>query len=442
MSDVHGVQRVPKSAEKREREKQKIVEYRDLVTMCLQKKESNEYDKVALSLNTAILRWNPDYYTMWNFRRQVLLNGPLKSSGKEEQKTIYQGELALFMELVQVNPKSYWMWNHRMWCLQTMPDPSWKGELKLLERMLEMDARNFHGWDYRRFVIGKMAPSAGDQSKIAKQEVDFTTTKIQQNFSNYSAWHHRSKWLPVLVETMSEEDRNELARNEFDLVHNAVFTEPKDQSAWLYYLWLVGKTKVAVTAVRGSVSARHIRVEFDDPVLVHGLPVYDRTGQTVEGVWQPTPGKSKTSCTWEFEAQSDAIVDQLQVFSQYVQPHNLYQVFHVTRIKLDASACTNVKADPGKMPNLPTSWHTLDRQSLLEEEKQIIQELVEEEPDSKWALQAITHLELELAYLTGRTGGTKDKNKAIYSRLQEIDTKRRHRYREVWQGLDALQLTN
>jgi Protein prenyltransferase alpha subunit repeat len=258
-----------------------------------------------------------------------------------------------------------------------------------LERMLEMDARNckgepylskafyllilfaVHGWDYRRFVIGKMAPSAGDRRKIAKQEVDFTTTKIQQNFSNYSAWHHRSKWLPVLVETMSEEDRNELARNgrlkralgelislfticlllEFDLVHNAVFTEPKDQSAWLYYLWLVGKSKgggkvhgvqlltlspakVAVTAVRGSVSARHIRVEFDDPVLVHALPVYDRTGQIVEGVWQPIPGMSKTSCTWEFEAQSDAIVEQLQVLSQYVQPHNLYQVFHVTRIKL------------------------------------------------------------------------------------------------------------
>ena len=27
---------------------------------------------------------------------------------------------------------------------------------------------------------------------------------------------------------------------ELDLVHQAVFTEPKDQSPWLYYKWLIG----------------------------------------------------------------------------------------------------------------------------------------------------------------------------------------------------------
>lgn len=46
------------------------------------------------------------------------------------------------MQVIRINPKSYWLWNHRVWCLQTMPDPDWKAELGLVEKMLAMDARN------------------------------------------------------------------------------------------------------------------------------------------------------------------------------------------------------------------------------------------------------------------------------------------------------------
>ena len=101
---------------------------------------------------------NPDYYTIWNIRRLVLLRGilitsntttdnseenrELKPEDIEHNNKIYKKELDLFMQLIRINPKSYWMWNHRRWILETMPKPNWAAELGLVEKLLALDARN------------------------------------------------------------------------------------------------------------------------------------------------------------------------------------------------------------------------------------------------------------------------------------------------------------
>jgi geranylgeranyl transferase type-2 subunit alpha len=72
-----------------------------------------------------------------------------------------------------------------------------------------------------------------------KAELAYTTKKIEANFSNFSAWHQRTKVLGSLWAS-GEVDRSSSLQKEFELVQNAMFTLPEDQSAWLYHRWLIG----------------------------------------------------------------------------------------------------------------------------------------------------------------------------------------------------------
>merc|ERR1712025_409355 len=112
-------------------------------------------------------------------------------------------------------------------------------ELALCDKFLSMDERNFHCWDYRQIAAKKAASSP-------QSELQFTMERINNNFSNYSAWHYRSKLLPQVHPNedpnriLSDEAQNE----ELELVQNAAFTDPDDSSAWFYLTWLVeGQSK-------------------------------------------------------------------------------------------------------------------------------------------------------------------------------------------------------
>jgi len=140
------------------------------------------------------------------------------------------------------------VWNHRQWCLENVPDgpgeevadrygwkkAKWDRELFVVEKMLDADARNFLAWNYRRYVLASMPVPRTEISELA-----YTTRKIEANFSNFSAWHQRSKVYTSLWDS-GKLDAVKCQEEEFELVRNAMYTDPSDQSVWMYHRWLIG----------------------------------------------------------------------------------------------------------------------------------------------------------------------------------------------------------
>ena len=245
----------------------------------------------TFDLTTKLLKQNPEYYTVWNHRRRLLLIS-FSTLCQDEKASTLHADLGFLMPLLLKFPKCYWIWNHRLWLLQqaTTLLPAgdaralWSNELSLVGKMLARDGRNFHGWGYRRTVVaaleceGLAAEADGKegtkQQSRAEPEFEYTTKMIHANLSNFSAWHNRSKLIPrVLTErgadaaarkAILDEGSSPLSdsitidatwltrRPELTLIQEALYTDPYDQSIWFYYNYLM--TAFSNSPARSSVS--------------------------------------------------------------------------------------------------------------------------------------------------------------------------------------------
>ena len=109
-----------------------------------------------MDLTTKVLQINPEFYTVWNYRRNIYLSAVFPNSTPEQINEILKTDLVMTMIALKAHPKVYWIWNHRRWCLEQTPDgpdggggdphgwrmKNWKQELFVVEKILDVDARN------------------------------------------------------------------------------------------------------------------------------------------------------------------------------------------------------------------------------------------------------------------------------------------------------------
>ncbi|KAI8361920.1 hypothetical protein B0O80DRAFT_89423 [Mortierella sp. GBAus27b] len=490
MDGRHGQKKQAESAEvlkaRQEREAVLVREYCNLKDTLKTIMDSSKRDNDALRTTTSLLRKSPDYYTVWNVRRTILLEGFLNGADSETADKIYTSELEFVQENLKLNPKSYWMWNHRRWCLEHMSQPRWDRELAMVGKFLDLDARNFHGWDYRRYIMRQLdLQDKGDDDKVlerAQSEFDFTTTKISQNFSNYSAWHNRSTLLGRLAANMTEEEKEAAIENEFDLVKNAIYTDPADQSAWLYDLWLIGREDRSISILGATVisfNPLEIVVAFDETVrLCQPFTVstmLDHVPVPLAGEWKATGSDSSIGSIWIFQQApgsvygpsveivifSDdicgvrggsklvsAVCFELETLNQNLDSISgrlgrlaigknlMYDVSK--RIGPIASPDGTLDTQKGTLKHVVTSLTVSsslqDRVALLEREISAVRELVELEPDCKWPIQTLSILLSELrktmSIHSAEAKEIDDECIELQEKLITIDPLRQERYED------------
>uniref|UniRef100_G3RJ65 Geranylgeranyl transferase type-2 subunit alpha n=1 Tax=Gorilla gorilla gorilla TaxID=9595 RepID=G3RJ65_GORGO len=310
---LHSVKTSEEQAEaKRLEREQKLKLYQSATQAVFQKRQAGELDESVLELTSQILGANPDFATLWNCRREVLQQLETQKS-PEELAALVKAELGFLESCLRVNPKSYGTWHHRCWLLGRLPEPNWTRELELCARFLEVDERNFHCWDYRRFVATQAAvPPA--------EELAFTDSLITRNFSNYSSWHYRSCLLPQLHPQPDSGPQGRLPEDvllkELELVQNAFFTDPNDQSAWFYHRWLLGRAdpQDALRCLHVSRDEACLTVSFSRPLLVGSsteilLLMVDDSPLIVE--WRTPDGRNRPSHVWLCDLPAASLNDQL-----------------------------------------------------------------------------------------------------------------------------------
>ncbi|WAR53111.1 hypothetical protein PtB15_2B542 [Puccinia triticina] len=277
----HGVKRskaassqpIPMTAE----EDAQLAEYKQLNQQLLDRHARKGYSESdSLSLSTMVLRINPEHATAWSFRRHCLL--ALRSQADPDQDSqafdhALRDELPLTLASFQRNPKAYPIWEHRKWVLGQMADADWQAELALLEKLFKLDGRNFHAWDYRRYVISRIKQSQPSETLDA-EELAFSGQQIEANFSNFSAWHYRSKLLQSQLDQYDQahdtdggQDRKkkeDILVAELEWVRGALWIDPNDQSAWLFHRWLLSQTQdEQILAAEHASIAELLEVEPD-----------------------------------------------------------------------------------------------------------------------------------------------------------------------------------
>ncbi|XP_064359410.1 geranylgeranyl transferase type-2 subunit alpha [Dromaius novaehollandiae] len=275
------------AARRRERE-EKLRLYRTAMATIFEKRRRGQLDAEALGLAAAVLAANPDVGTLWNVRREGL--GPAPPPGWAA------AELALAGGCLGVNPKSYGAWHHRAWVLRRGGGAG-GAEGALCARLLAADPRNFHAWEHRRAVAGPAGAGA---------ELAFAGELLARDFSNFSAWHHRGALLAA-ARTPGPRGGGGLPpaqlRQELELVHNAVFTDPNDQSAWVYLRCLLsrGRLPPAIICLYADREDATLAATFSRPVMVaEGGGELELTVDEapVDVTWRSAEGRHRPGHVW------------------------------------------------------------------------------------------------------------------------------------------------
>ena len=232
-----------------------------------------------LALTERCLRKNPKSYPAWHHRKWCVArrvyaprgDGPKNAENAETEShavatgfadacgfpvaSLLATELAMAQALLDLDDRNFHGWGYRRFVTSLANDGARERPPRALEteteRRSRSEARSTRDHDRDRATLRDEASEASEAS--ARAELRYSEAKIERNFSNYSAWHHRAANLPRayagptngLGASRDGGVPADVLANEYAFVRQAFFTEPEDQAGWMYHRWLTAQTQNA-----------------------------------------------------------------------------------------------------------------------------------------------------------------------------------------------------
>ena len=198
----------------------------------------NELSPRALQLTAEIIDVAPAFYTIWNYRFNIVRH---MMSESEDTVLYLNKELDWLDEVTLNNPKNYQIWSYRQSLLKLHPSPSFKRELPILKLMIDDDSKNYHVWSYRKWCCLFFSDF--------QHELAYASDLIETDIYNNSAWTHRMFYWVNAKDVIS---KVELA-DELQFIMDKIQLVPQNISPWTY--------------LRGFQELFHDRLQWDSKVV-------------------------------------------------------------------------------------------------------------------------------------------------------------------------------
>ena len=209
-------------------------------------------------MTTACLKRNPKAYAAW-FHRKWSLRYYLnleKNNGWKDSNDILQEELELCSYFLKLDERNFHCWNYRRFVVSCMfalimLRRSTRSGSELQRQQVQIQING--SWDLvcqqQEIITGPQIAASVDIDidkststlrvedegghdrdefyddntnirKLVNSEWKFTSEKIASNFSNYSAFHYRSKLVPLIYSNIrKEKSLVDFAKEELEMIH-------------------------------------------------------------------------------------------------------------------------------------------------------------------------------------------------------------------------------
>jgi geranylgeranyl transferase type-2 subunit alpha len=83
----------------------------------LNKRGLKDYSEQTLAQTEKFSYLSPDFYTLWNYRREIITH-LFEGLDTKQRLDMIKAELELLMKNIGRSPKSYTLWYHRQWTIE------------------------------------------------------------------------------------------------------------------------------------------------------------------------------------------------------------------------------------------------------------------------------------------------------------------------------------